>query len=165
MTVEDDLQEPLLERLSATPEAETPKSASKKRKRGDSEQVAKKAAKKTKSKKAKSTAEDELDIDAGLNNAFSHMDSQLLADYMAQRTRKFESDLSSIELEDKFIPGMKVTLHERCTLMEFEHLRFKIQPPSTSLEVLTICLASWRSSLEIQQRYGRQVRRTEHHIQ
>lgn len=119
MTVEDDLQEPLLERLSATPEAETPKSASKKRKRGDSEQVAKKAAKKTKSKKAKSTAEDELDIGAGLNNAFSHMDSQLLADYMAQRTRKFESDLSSIELEDKFIPGMNVRLHQRCNLMEF----------------------------------------------
>jgi len=119
MTVEDDLQEPLLERLSATPEAETPKSFLKKRKRGDSEQIPKKAAKKMKSKKAKSTAEDELDIEAGLNNAFSHMDSQLLADYMAQRTRKFESDLSSIELEDKFIPSMKVIHNRRCNLMEF----------------------------------------------
>jgi len=116
--MEDDLQEPLLERLSATPQAETPKSASNKRKRGASEQVPKKAAKKTKSKKAKLTAEDELDIEAGLNNAFSHMDNQLLADYMAKRTRKFESDLSSIELEDKFIPGMNVMLHERCNLME-----------------------------------------------
>jgi protein CMS1 len=111
MTLEDDLQEPLLERLSATPEAETAKLASKKRTRGDSEQISKKAAKKTKSKKAKPTAEDELDIEAGLNNAFSHMDSQLLADYMAQRTRKFEGDLSSIELEDKFIPGMEIMLH------------------------------------------------------
>jgi protein CMS1 len=112
MTVEDDLQEPLLEHLSATPESETPKSTSKKRKRGDSEQVAKKAAKKTKSKNAKAAAEDELDVEAGLNNAFSHMDGQLLADYMAQRTRKFESDLSSIELEDKFIPGMEVMLRK-----------------------------------------------------
>ncbi len=107
MSIEDDFQEPLLERLSVTPEPDS-KSAdptSKKRKRGVVEQGAKKAAKKTKSKK-NAVDEDELDIEVGINKAFSHMDNQLLADYIAQRTRKYESDLSSIELEDKHIPGI-----------------------------------------------------------
>lgn len=94
----------MIERLSASPDPETSEAPSKKRKRGVVENGAKKAAKKT--KKAKIAEEDELDIEAGINNSFARMDSQLLADYVAQRTRRYESDLSSIELEDKFIPGM-----------------------------------------------------------
>jgi protein CMS1 len=107
MLTEGDLQEPLLERLSATPELESKStgSTSKKRKRGVVEQSAKRAAKKTKSKK-NAIDEDELDLENCINKAFSHMDNQLLADYLAQRTRKYESDLSSIELEDKHIPGI-----------------------------------------------------------
>ena len=105
MSVDDDLQEPLLERMSASPQPETTRESSKKRKRGEVEQGAKKAAKKAKSKKSKAIEEDELDLEAGINKAFSHMDSQLLADYVAQRTRKHESDLSTIELEDKYLPG------------------------------------------------------------
>lgn len=104
MSNDEDLQEPLIERLSASPDPETSEAPSKKRKRGVVENGAKKAAKKT--KKAKIAEEDELDIEAGINNSFARMDSQLLADYVAQRTRRYESDLSSIELEDKFIPGM-----------------------------------------------------------
>lgn len=104
MSTEDNFQEPLLERLSSSPEPTTTPS-SKKRKRGSDEPATKKTAKKPKSKKAKEAQDDELDIEAGINNAFSHMDNQLLADYIAQRTRKYESDLSSIELEDKYIPG------------------------------------------------------------
>lgn len=106
MSSEDDLQEPLIERLSAPPEPEeTTKSkpSTKKRKRA-TEDVPKKA----KSKKAKSEEEDELDIEAGINRAFAHMDNQLLADYVAQRTRKYESDLSMIELEDKYIPAAAI---------------------------------------------------------
>ncbi|KAH6671719.1 U3-containing 90S pre-ribosomal complex subunit-domain containing protein [Halenospora varia] len=113
MSTEDQLQEPLLERISASPEAEvdakTKPSASKKRKRaGETESIAKKAPKKAKSKKVKAIEEDELDLDVGINNAFSHMDSQLLADYVGQRTKKYESDLSSIELEDKYIPASAI---------------------------------------------------------
>jgi hypothetical protein len=103
MPTENDLQEPLLERRSASPEAEDSKRASKKRKRGTLENDSKTASKKT--RKAKAIEEDEIDIELGINNAFSHMDNQLLADYLAQRTRKYESDLSTIELEDKYIPG------------------------------------------------------------
>jgi protein CMS1 len=105
MSVEDDLREPLLERLSSSPEPEAT-SPSKKRKRGAEEPATKKTAKKARSKKTKAVEEDELDTELGINSAFSHMDNQLLADYIAQRTKKYESDLSSIELEDKYIPGV-----------------------------------------------------------
>jgi protein CMS1 len=111
MPIEEDLQEPLLERLSATPELnnsslEAQKSS--KRKREADLPESKKAAKKPKNKKKKAGDENdnELDTEAGINNAFSHMDSNLLADYIAQRTRKYESELSSIELEDRYLPGM-----------------------------------------------------------
>jgi protein CMS1 len=109
MSIEEDLQEPLLERLSATPDpgpdsSEASKS-SKKRKRAVDLPEVKKNAKKAKSKKTKEDEEDELDLEAGINKAFSHMDNHLLADYIAQRTRRYESDLSSIELEDRKIPG------------------------------------------------------------
>jgi protein CMS1 len=107
MSVDQDLQEPLIERLSSTPEVEPQSSSftSKKRKRGEVEQGAKKAAKKTTGKK-NAIDDDELDIENGINKAFSHMDNQLLADYIAIRTTKYESDLSSIELEEKYIPGI-----------------------------------------------------------
>lgn len=120
MSTEDDLQEPLLERLSATPELDDPTKTSKKRKRGaDLEQGEKKAAKKSKSKKGKADEGDELDTDAGINQAFSHMDSQLLADYVAQRTKKYESDLSQVELEDKYVPGLFEFLIRRRELIQF----------------------------------------------
>lgn len=105
MSTQSDLQEPLIERVSSS-SCEPDTTHSKKRKRGV-EQSAIRSAKKPKSKKAKDALDDELDIEAGINNAFSHMDSQLLADYIAQRTKKYENDLSSIELEDKHIPGTR----------------------------------------------------------
>lgn len=92
-----------MELLSASPEPDPTRPSSKKRKRGVVEQGAKKTAKNTKGRRT--AEEDELDGEVGINNAFSHMDNQLLADYIAQRTRKYESDLSSIELEDKYIPA------------------------------------------------------------
>lgn len=105
MPTEDDFQEPLLERLSATPEPDDPARTSKKRKRGAVEQGAKKAAKKAKPKKGNADEDEEIDIENGINKAFAQMDNQLLADYVAQRTRRYESDLSLVELEDKYISG------------------------------------------------------------
>lgn len=107
------LQEPLLERISGSPEPEADASKtiqSNKRKRNQDEEhapknTAKKATKKTNNKKAKLIENDDLDVESGINKAFSHMDNQLLADYVAQGTRKYESDLSTIELEDKYLPG------------------------------------------------------------
>jgi len=105
MSNPDLLQEPLIEHLSSPSEqslgSEIP---SKKRKRNATlEQAGKKSTKKSRSENKKIAGEDELDTEAGLNNAFSHMDNQLLSDYMAQKTRRFEGDLSSVELEDKYI--------------------------------------------------------------
>lgn len=87
---------------------------SKKRKRGDNDADAgldKKALKKAKRKekkkaKAKDIDENDLDQELGVNRAFQHMDSQLLADYINARTRLYGKDLSSVELEDRFVPGI-----------------------------------------------------------
>jgi len=113
MSANGDLQEPLFERLGATPDPEDslPKqNLPTKRKRGqnEEEQLPKKAAKRAKSKKPKNIDEDDLDTEAGVNKMFSRMDNQLLADYMAQQTRKHESDLSAIELEDKYLSASAI---------------------------------------------------------
>ncbi|KAH7109082.1 U3-containing 90S pre-ribosomal complex subunit-domain containing protein [Dendryphion nanum] len=62
--------------------------------------------KEKKKQKAKDIDEDDLDQELGVNHAFERMDSQLLADYINSRTRLYGKDLSSVELEDKFIPGI-----------------------------------------------------------
>jgi protein CMS1 len=87
--------------------------SSKKRKREaepDAAKDSKKAAKKLKQKlkkkqKAKEIDEDDLDQELGVNHSFERMDGQLVADYVNARTRLYGKELSSVELEDKFIPG------------------------------------------------------------
>ncbi|KAK4214104.1 U3-containing 90S pre-ribosomal complex subunit-domain containing protein [Rhypophila decipiens] len=58
-------------------------------------------------KKKKKVRQDEgdLDAEAGLNLAFARMDGQLLADYIAQKTTRFGTDLSTVELSDLYISG------------------------------------------------------------
>ncbi|KAK4248832.1 U3-containing 90S pre-ribosomal complex subunit-domain containing protein [Corynascus novoguineensis] len=58
-----------------------------------------------KQKKQKKVREDEgdLDVEAGLNRAFERMDGQLVADHIAQKTRRFGTDLSPVELSDLYI--------------------------------------------------------------
>lgn len=60
---------------------------------------------KMKQAKAKNIDEDDLDQELGVNHAFERLDGQLVADYVNARTRLYGKDLSSVELEDKFIPG------------------------------------------------------------
>ncbi|KAL9068191.1 MAG: hypothetical protein Q9157_006581 [Trypethelium eluteriae] len=75
-----------------------------KRKRETEQAVSKKRAMKRKQKPKSSLAGDlNLDASAGVNEAIGHMDSSLLADYVAQSIRRFEPDLTSIELEDRYI--------------------------------------------------------------
>lgn len=92
-----------------------PTASSKKRKRSaeESTQDTKKALKKAKRKekkklKLKEINEDDLDQELGVNRAFERMDSQLVADYVNARTRLYGKDLSSVELEDKFLPTRTV---------------------------------------------------------
>lgn len=64
-------------------------------------------AKKAKKRKAKHAVEDEnLDTERGLNTLFAKMDSQLLADYLAQKLARFGTDLSPIELSDLALSGI-----------------------------------------------------------
>ncbi len=61
----------------------------------------------SKKKRKKQVREDEgdLDMEAGLNRSFERMDSQLLADHLAQKTSHFGKDLSTVELSDLYISG------------------------------------------------------------
>lgn len=58
-----------------------------------------------KPKKAKRADDADVDLENGVNSALGRMDNRLLADYVAQKTKRFESSLSLVELEDKHIPG------------------------------------------------------------
>ncbi|KAI3399444.1 hypothetical protein diail_6920 [Diaporthe ilicicola] len=81
------------------------KAKSKKRKAQDDSQPA--GAKK---QKASKHDEDEglLDLEAGVNTAFVRMDPQLLADHVARQTKRFGTDLSSVELSDLYISANAV---------------------------------------------------------
>lgn len=57
-------------------------------------------------KKRHSTTEnEEIDLSMGINGIFAHMNNHLLADYVAQKIRKFEYDLSPVEWDDRYIAG------------------------------------------------------------
>lgn len=80
-----------------------------KRKRDD-EDDGKKTAKKKKKKNFKKKVpkdinDDDLDEKLGLNLAIGRMDGQLLVDHVAQRTKRFEPELSTVEMEDRYLPG------------------------------------------------------------
>lgn len=67
----------------------------------------KRAAKRKKLKNRKKNEDDEdIDVEAGINTAIGRMDGRLLADYVAQRTKRFGNDLSLVELEDRYLPGL-----------------------------------------------------------
>jgi protein CMS1 len=76
-----------------------------KRKRGTAAGKKNSEPKRVTKKQRTASEDDDLDLSIKVNRSFAYMDSRLLADYMAQRMRKFENDLSPVELEDRYIPG------------------------------------------------------------
>lgn len=46
-----------------------------------------------------------LDLEKGVNTAIKNLDSHLLADYIAQKTKRFDDNLTVVELEERRIPG------------------------------------------------------------
>ena len=62
---------------------------------------------KKKRRKVKPKFEDDglIDLEIGVNGAIAKMDSQLMADHLAQKTSRFGTDLSSVELSDLSISG------------------------------------------------------------
>lgn len=91
---------------------------SKKRKRDEkSSNSVEKTVKRKKKRKVEGTEDGDLDVELGLNTAIGRMDSQLFADYVAQRTKRFSGDLSLVELEDKHIPGTAISFLARVLRM------------------------------------------------
>ena len=64
--------------------------------------------KKKRRKKNVRPDEGDLDTEAGLNKAYERMDSQLIADHIAQKTTRFGTELSPVELSDLYISGASV---------------------------------------------------------
>jgi protein CMS1 len=99
---------PLIEDLSDDSATKTPK-----RKREDGENDAptesKRAAKRRKNpKKPKDVDDSALDLERGVNNAIAHMDSRLMADHIAQRTKRFRPDVSLVEADDLAVSGKTI---------------------------------------------------------
>ena len=61
--------------------------------------------KRKKAAKARNAENDALNMEVGINTALGKFDSHLLADYVAQQTKRWAPDLSLVEMEDKYIPG------------------------------------------------------------
>jgi protein CMS1 len=127
-----------------------PTASSKKRKRDaepeaaiDSKKAAKKLKRKEKKKqKAKEIDEDDLDQKLGVNHSFERMDGQLVADYINARTRLYGKDLSSVELEDKFIPGAYDVLLASIDADRIQPARCEIVRAGRSHELRTTYLPS-----------------------
>jgi len=61
----------------------------------------------SKPKRQRRAVEDEeYDIEDGINKSIGRFDQQLLADYVAKKTKRFGQDLSLLELEEQRIPGI-----------------------------------------------------------
>ena len=95
--------------MSSPPLSPLPNAKRKQTEREDKDDVAaNKAAKRKrakKAKKAKYSNNEDLDQQSGLNLAIGRFDNRLLADHIAQRTKRFSPNSSIVELEDLHIPG------------------------------------------------------------
>jgi protein CMS1 len=94
---------PLIEPLSRSVSPSSKNSG--KRKRDDDSHGKKAKKKKAFKQKPKDIENDDLDEELRLNLAIGRMDGQLLVDHVAQRTKRFEPELSTVEREDRYLPG------------------------------------------------------------
>ena len=94
---------PLFEGFS---DSASPPPSSKKRKQSTLAKEEKKSSKRRKLKRPKDVDEEALDADLGVNHAIAHMDSRLMADHIAQRTKRFRPELSLVEMEELHVPGL-----------------------------------------------------------
>ncbi|KIW03904.1 uncharacterized protein PV09_04747 [Verruconis gallopava] len=82
-------------------------SGAKKRKRNNDSE-ARKEKKRRRNKKPNDIHEDDLDEELGVNLAIGRMDGDLMVNYVARRTKKFEPDLSPVELDELYLPAKSV---------------------------------------------------------
>ncbi|KAK0251233.1 hypothetical protein B0A54_04483 [Friedmanniomyces endolithicus] len=100
---------PLVEGLS-NGEYPEPQASAKRKREDDLKPESKRAAKRKKTKKKpKDVDDDALDSELGINHAIGHMHSRLLADHIAQRSKRFQPEMSLVEAEDMHIPERAIT--------------------------------------------------------
>lgn len=120
-----------------------------KRKRDDENdgKKSKKQRKKTFKKKVpKDVNDDELDGKLGLNLAIGRMDGQLLVDHVAQRTKRFEPDLSTVEKEDRYLPGTRNSCTVASSSNKLQQMRFWIPAHGSSQGRSITCPNSYNTS-------------------
>lgn len=61
--------------------------------------------KEKRAKKLKEGEDETLDLEQGVNTSIGKYDNRLLADFVAQRTKRFDPGLTLLELEHRYIPG------------------------------------------------------------
>lgn len=94
---------PLIEDVSDS-DAPAQSNPAKRKRDNDAPAESKRAAKRKKAKKPKDVQDEALDEEKGVNHAIAHMDSSLMADHIAQRTKRFKPDLSLVETDDLHVP-------------------------------------------------------------
>lgn len=99
-------ESPALGGSSPEPEGASRAEAGTKRKTtSDGEQLMSKRAAKRKKKAPANDAFENIDEELQIKTAMGRMDGALLADHVARQTKRFEKDISAVELEDRRIPG------------------------------------------------------------
>ena len=76
-----------------------------KKRKSESLAESKRSIKKKKVKKIKDSEDETMDQEQGINTSIGRYDNRLLADFVAQRTKRFDPGLTLIELEDRHISG------------------------------------------------------------
>lgn len=65
----------------------------------------KRSKKRKKAKKASADVDDSSKVD-GIDESIGKMDGRLLADYFAQKAKRQNKELTAVELDDIYVPGM-----------------------------------------------------------
>ena len=76
---------------------------------GANSTVSSNSSKRKRVKKARFDEDKDLDLDLGINLGIGKLDRGLLADYVAQTTKRLSPNLSLVELKDLHIPGNIIT--------------------------------------------------------
>lgn len=69
------------------------------------QEESKRSKKRKRAKKPSDAVDDSSKVD-GIDEAIGKMDGRLLADYFAQKAKRQNKDLTAVELDDIFVPGM-----------------------------------------------------------
>jgi len=135
----------------------------KKRKRDDA--ATRSAKKSRRNKKPNDIRDDDLDEELGLNLALGRMEGQILVDYIARRTKKYEPDLSTIELDELYLPGNYSLLSSAGLLLtHFKHEIYEIRALSSNRELQITCLLLFASLPSLRRSLRKLWKRREVHI-